>query len=400
MKRTKDEVQREARAFIDQNGGSGIVEMATGTGKSKIPIDIAKAECNSDYKILLVVPTQKLRDVNWRNEFDKWEAIEIWDQCVQRECYASLHKVKGHFDLIIMDEVHNITELNSVFFDQCTFKRIIGLTATMPKKGIKMDILEAQNFKVVYTVSVDEAVQWGLISPYKITIIKTTLNRIIKNVAAGNKQNPFFQSEQDAYNYLSKTIDELQYVKVLDPLTGNTSLERRDLTSSDKKKLEMLIFKRMRLIQNLSSKLAAAVYVRDHMLAKGTRTLIFAGSIAHAQYICHNSFHSKSPKNDTSFDDFSAKRISMLSCVNSLNEGHNIPDVDNALVIQLNSNDLHLIQRIGRIVRYRDGHLAQIYVLVAKNTVDEDWAKKAMKEFDHSNISVIDFSEFHLQNEN
>ena len=401
MKRTKDEVQREARRELEMNGGSGIVEMATGTGKSKIPIDIAKEESSFDYKILLIVPTQKLRDVNWKNEFDKWDASEIWNMNVQKECYASLHKITGHFDLIILDEVHNITEANSIFFTQCTYKRIIGLTATMPNKNLKLDILKTNNLKVVFTVTVDEAVEWGLISPYKITVVKTSLNKVIKNVAAGSKLKPFFQTEQAAYDYVSNSIFNLQYEKELDIITNEYIYQRRqNLTAGDKKKLEMLIFKRLHLIYNLSSKLAAATYIKNFMIPKYTRTLIFAGSIAHAQYMCDHSFHSKTPKSDTSFDDFVSKKINKLSCVNSLNEGHNLPDVDDALVIQLNSSDLNLIQRIGRIVRYRDGHLAQIYIIVAKNTVDEDWAAKALKDFDPSNISEIDFSELKLQHTN
>ena len=304
MNRTKDEVQREARRELELNDGSGIVEMATGTGKSKIPIDIAKEEADYKYKILLIVPTQKLRDVNWKNEFDKWDASEIWNMNVQKECYASLHKINGHFDLIILDEVHNITEANSVFFEQCTYKRIIGLTATMPNKNIKLDILRTNKMKVVFTVTVDEAVEWGLISPYKITVVRTTLNKVNKNVAAGSKLKPFFQTEQAAYDYVSKCIFELQYEKEKDIITNEYFYQRRELTSSERKKLEMLIFKRLHLIYNLSSKLAVATYIKNYLIPKTTRTLIFAGSIAHAQFMCDNSFHSKTPKNDTSFDDF------------------------------------------------------------------------------------------------
>ena len=54
--------------------------------------------------------------------------------------------------------------------------------------------------------TVDEAVEWGLISPYKIIVVKTSLNKVIKNVAAGSKLKPFFQTEQAAYDYVSNSI--------------------------------------------------------------------------------------------------------------------------------------------------------------------------------------------------
>ena len=89
----KDRVQMEAKEAFVANGGWGSVYMATGSGKSKIGVDLAVYDYNvckgvRPSKVLIVVPTEKLRDENWKEEFEKWEAGEVWNT-VERTCYAS-----------------------------------------------------------------------------------------------------------------------------------------------------------------------------------------------------------------------------------------------------------------------------------------------------------------------
>ena len=367
--KTKDEVQSEAGIAIDINNGKGIIAMATGTGKSKVAIDyIAKeASLNFELDALIVVPTEKLRDETWREEFIKWNQEFLWSNNVERSCYASISKIEGrHFNVVILDEGHNITENNSRFFEQNTIDHIVLLTATPPKKLEKIEILNRLDLRVIYEISLDEAVAWGLVSPYKITVIYTTLDSVCKNVKSGTKAKPFFQTEFNSYLYLSTKI----------------------FNSPNK----YLILKRMRLIYDSVSKTDAAKWLLDNYIPKDERTLIFAGTIRQAQVLCENSYHSKSAKTDLSYNRFMAEEINRLSSVRSLNEGQNIPNLNNALIVQLNSNDLDMIQRIGRVVRYREDHLANIIIVVMKETVDEKWLASALSRFDREKIEYLDYS--------
>lgn len=380
MKKTKDEVQREAITALDANHGRGIIAMSTGTGKSRIPILIALREWHPDYKILICVPTEKLRDENWKAEFEKWGASSIWETSVERTCYVSMPKIKNQvYNMVIMDEAHNVTENNSQFFDQNDCYSLIALTATPPENGEKKQLLDDIGLKIIYRVTMDQAVEWGLVAPYKIFIVETELDKVTKNIAAGNKLKPFMQTEQQAYNYLCDQIGKLQRLDYPSP--------------HDKKKLEMLIFRRMHFIYNLPSKLEATRFVIQKLIPREERTLIFAGSIEHAELLCANTYHSKTPKTSTSFDDFAQKRTNVLSCVNSLNEGHNIADLDRAVIEQLNSKSLKMIQRIGRIVRFREGHTAKIIIIVARATMDEEWCKQSLKDFNSANITVYNIND-------
>ena len=362
----RSKVQLEANQAIESAHGFGSVIMATGTGKSKVAVNLAtrKYAENKKSKGLLVVPTEKLRDENWKEEFVKWKALPIYENNITRCCYASLDKFEGEeFDYVILDEGHNITEAKSIFFEQNTVKSCILLTATKPKDFIKNNIISNLNLNVVYELSLDEAVKLGLVAPYDISVINITLNNIDKYIKAGSKTKVFYQTEKKRYEYLS-------------------SLCRRGS--------KFPILNRMRFIYNLRSKTLAAKYILEHIIPKELRTLIFCGSIEQADQVCENRFHSKT--DDKSYELFKKLLIDRMSCVNALNEGHNIPGLDCAFVIQLNSNELNLIQRIGRIVRYRPGHIAKIIILCVTDSVDKNWVEKATLNLNGVNIKSYELS--------
>lgn len=75
-------------------------------------------------------------------------------------------------------------------------------------------------------------------------------------------------------------------------------------------------------------------------------------------------------------------------------EGHNFPGIDSGIVGQLNSKEKDLIQRIGRLIRFRPGHEAQLYIVVAEGTQDEKWLEEATKNLDQSKIEHIRFAQF------
>jgi superfamily II DNA or RNA helicase len=55
-----------------------------------------------------------------------------------------------------------------------------------------------------------------------------------------------------------------------------------------------------------------------------------------------------------------------------------LPDLDCVVIEQLNSQPREFIQRIGRGLRFKEGHTAQIYILVTADTQDEKWMNEAI----------------------
>jgi superfamily II DNA or RNA helicase len=74
-----------------------------------------------------------------------------------------------------------------------------------------------------------------------------------------------------------------------------------------------------------------------------------------------------------------------------MDEGMNLLEPDNALIMQVTSVERSLYQRAGRLLRKRYDkldHKARIVVLVAANSVDEQWFNKASQNLESSRVTT------------
>lgn len=403
----KDKVQKEAEQALSVNNNWGCIGAATGVGKSKIAIDkiISLLKFNSFAKILIVVPTIRLRDKSWIKEFYKWNwngntsiiTNDVWKDNIDKSCYISIAKIKGkEYDLVILDEGHNLNENNCELFVNNKIKHCIWLSATDPNKD-RIKILHNLNLRKIYSITSDEAVKLGIIAPYEITIITTKLDDKVPYIKAGTKTNPFFTTEKSNYQYLTNN-------RFSNPLG---------------------LIKRMQFIYNLKSKTEAAKYILS-LIPEHLRVVIFCGSKKQANEVCENRYYSKpiSPRklsekaksnqidkynkellqyktdieiyNNTvkgKLDLFNSEDINRISCVEALNEGHNIHNPDIGLMNQLSSKSLDFVQRIGRIIRYRPNHVGKIFIICASETEDFNWVRKALKDIDISKVKWLSFDD-------
>lgn len=376
VNKVREKVQNEAiQAVIDNDGG--MIAMATGSGKSRVAVELAKYYCEpftSD--LALLVPTEKLRDENWLEEFEKWGASPLWND-TQSLCYASASKIGGYnFDLVILDEGHNITELASEFFTINNIQRTVLLTATPPTDPIKKQILSDLDIKLVYELTLDQAVRLGFVAPYKITVITVPLDNVTKNIPGGNKKNPFMTTEAATYAYCNRRVQQCF----------------GDQTPQGKAKMQFAILGRMQFIYKIPSKTAVIKFLLDRVIPQEDRTLIFCGNIEQAEEVCPTFYHSKS--SSVAYDAFKNEEINRLSCVKAVNEGHNFPGVDSGIIGQLNSKEKDLVQRIGRLIRFRPGHEAHLYIVVSESTQDEKWLENAIENLDQSKIEYVRIDDF------
>lgn len=434
----KDKIQQTGLLSYKQNNCRSLIAACTGSGKSRIGVLACEDVVNNrpEAKILIVVPTQKLRDKNWQDEFEKWGAMKIYKKNIVRCCYASLAKFTGeYFSLVILDEAHNITENNSQFFTNNTWFAILGLTATPPKAGETKQILNIL-CPTTFVYTLDQGVKHGVVAPYEIYIVKTELDEIRRNIVVELKDGRKFNvTEKERYEFLCKVIedtrtklaklgeacnetkfcdfsftreefDKAEHYKLKKKefevfINGFTEDYKIDLRKyrenkqqlefwTNKHKFQML--DRMRFIYNLESKKEAAQYLLENFINEDAKTIVFCGSIKQANELCgENVFHSS--VKDTALIKFLNDLIKRLGVVEALNEGQNIENVEIEVVVQVNSNEKDIIQRIGRSVRYREGHVALIFIFCCKDTQDESWVTKALKNLDESRITEIEISD-------
>ena len=182
--------------------------LGTGTGKSKVAIDILKqlfldeTLCYSP-RILLLTNSTDLRDNNWKAEFIKWGALDIWD-IITSECYQTVYKWGNtQWDLVIADEIDfALTDAYQDFFHNNTCDMILGLTGFVDNSK---QLLLSQIAPILMEYSTQDAQDAGILNSTQVVFVKYNLSRNPKDITVKFKKNgvetTFTQSENDAYEY-------------------------------------------------------------------------------------------------------------------------------------------------------------------------------------------------------
>jgi len=84
---------------------------------------------------------------------------------------------------------------------------------------------------------------------------------------------------------------------------------------------------------------------------------------------------------------FKEGKINVLSCVLQLNEGVNIPDLQHAIILHSYGNERKAAQRIGRLLRLNPDEVASVHILMFHETVDANWVRSALQDFDRTKIT-------------
>ena len=69
-----------------------------------------------------------------------------------------------------------------------------------------------------------------------------------------------------------------------------------------------------------------------------------------------------------------------------LNEGVNIPNLKQGIILHAYGNERKAAQRIGRLLRLNPDEKAIVHVLCYKETIDEKWVTDALEGFDQSKV--------------
>lgn len=378
----QDLIQQAARKAWKDGGEWGLLAMATGSGKTRCAVLEVKGLFRPEPRhtvipnVYLVVPTEKLRDNNWEDEFVKWEAKEEYTH-LNRYCYASINKVRNQIiDLVILDEGHSLTEHNSAFFTNNSIKRVLVLSATPPdpKAGGadvgKVALFKQFRIKTDFYYPLHQARKDGLVADYEIWVVQTELDSTEKYLEAGPKANRYMQTEEQKYKSLSTMIQKFAIAK-------NYIM------------VKMKSLERMRLIGNSMQKLEVCKLLLEK--CKGNRILVFGGSIDQIERLMPGKvYHSKSGKAGHAYlAAFMAEEADEIGTVAAANEGLNFPNLDIGIIAQISSDSRALVQRIGRCIRHRPDHKSIIFVVLSKRTKDVDWFKAASTDMDQSLIKYI-----------
>jgi len=408
MKITREIANQDVLGLARKNNVI-IVEAATGFGKSKIAIDIhdyMKAGKIFYPKVLLLV-NEIPHKQNWIDEYVKHKKALLTEN-LTIECYASMkNHVNTTWDLVILDEAHHLSDLRQYFLETLRFSKLVLLSATLTKdirRAVEAMFFDKKIAK--YRVSSKQAIESEVLPEPQIFLHELELNNTHANqilTIKKGKPSPVVSTE---FRFIPKYLKNYVGVRDMHLEVKCTELEKynylveqveyfKKAYFNDKQEFRKNLWMRKALDRKIYLGELKTRYVLrcvSEMTNSDNyfeRTIYFCTSIRQADSLGlkgTNVVHSKEKNVERIISDFQEKKIHSLFCVNMLREGMNLRDIDTGYIIQLDGQELHFIQKMGRVMRAKN---PKIHIIFFKSTRDEEYLEKILEHVDTKYVEFI-----------
>lgn len=402
MSDPREQIQDEARqAWLNSNRKNTLI-LPTGSGKSKVAIDLIK-QLNPQ-SILLLTNSQELRDNNWKAEFAKWGYP--WEK-VQSECYQTMYKRGGYWDLIVMDEIDFACteEFGKVFIGlQCD--KLLGLTGFIPEE--KQQFLE-YFAPICYKAHIEDLQQKNILNKSEFIIVEFPLSLDKTIEQKMKKGGTFFTSENDQYKYWDKQFQQASIIKGNIErklrLQSKTYTESKEWQSADWK-FKINATKRKAILNNLQSSITVTKNLIQHIHnQEGNKIIVFSAVTKQSDKL-PNPFHGKTVEDVSGIEKLNSGEINTLSVCKKINRGVNLVGVNYIIRESFDSSETDFLQIHGRLMRLKPDQTAKYIILVPLyrdlvkqpsgrmeysllQTQAEKWKNKMLDTLHSPNVRII-----------
>lgn len=366
-------------------GARGYFEWCTGSGKSYLACLAIKLanERHPDKQINVVVPTTVLEEA-WTDEKKghiKLHGLKNVNVFVINTYVKETHDCA----LLIIDEVHTATGAKSKHFntviDKTKFNWILCLSATLEKEH--KEFLHKRNVKCISTLTADDAVKNGWLSPYKVLCVPIELGdddreRYDKMHKEFNKHFATFNFD---FEFAMKCITNKDARQEL-ATKLNWPLQRIDASVFNWNRNMRL---RKEFLYHIEAKIDAAIEITTHLQMQ---TILFGQSIKGADKIneqlgdkCveyHSKITAKTLKENLKRLRDGRTKVDYISSAKGLEAGFDLPNLQLGITWSRTSKALRATQTLGRILRKVEGKTAYFIELYVPDTQDENWLKKSL----------------------
>jgi superfamily II DNA or RNA helicase len=369
--------QEEALTNWLAAGSTGVVVLPTGAGKTFVA---AMAIHETGLKALAVVPTIDLLQ-QWRGALAAALALPADEigifgggekdlqpiTIITYDSAALYPRELRHFGLLIFDECHHLPAPTYRLIAESAFTPLrLGLSAT-PERGdmAHMDLEELIGPEV-YRRSPAELTAGRFLAQYQEKRIDVALSS--EDEARYNEQRRIFRSFLQRRHIILRSPEDFQqkliYMSARDPEARTAMLAWREA-------------------RNIAMN-APAKYTEIETLLRLHATdqvILFSEYNAVVEEIsrrfCIPNITYKTPAEErrTILDRFRSGQYTKLATGRVLNEGVDVPDCRVAIIVSGNSTKREYIQRLGRILRPKEGQ-AQLYELITGGTTEEEIARR------------------------
>lgn len=365
MKKNRDIVQKEALEAVANYKKAGIA-VSMGVGKTLIGLKHMAMNYHDTSRFLVVASKRSILS-EWLAEASK-HGLDYLIPHITLTTYLSIDKElckpTADFDVVYLDECHSLLYSHDTPL-KTHFGKILGLTGSPPKysyseKGVMVD----RYCPIVYTYETDNAIEDNILNDYKIIVHMLPLNTA-KDIKVEKGNGVWYTSERANYDYWSSRVDG----------------------AKNKKELQIMSIMRMKAMMEFSSKERLAIKLLRSIEDK---CIVFANTQEQADRMCAYSYHSNNVSSDENLMLFKLGEITKLSAVLQLNEGVNIPNLKQGIILHAYGNERKSSQRIGRLLRLNPDDTATVHILCYKDTVDERWVNSALETFDNNKIKFVE----------
>lgn len=386
---TREDIKNEILAL---SGNNWLLELATGTGKSKLAIDKIKQQSltMSKAQILIVVP-RNVHKENWSEELKKW-----WPECpysITYTTYVSFPKYKGKWEFIIYDECHHLSERCREALCDFDVVHSVLLSATV-SNSLKDEFREVFDNLTVYKMGLRDVIEEGILPDPVVYLIPLPLpdnfptKTILKNPKAKGKViecswksrwNYLRQKEHpvkihcNARQYYSDLCSQIEYWKKRFMSSRNKAAKNKWLR---------LCSERLKFLSD--EKVDCVRFILK--ILENSRTLTFCNSIEQTEKLGKYCINSRNKSSIDNYNKFNNGEIGHITACNMLNESMNLTNCQVGIYANLNSSETIIKQRTGRLLRHPHPVIVIPYF---ENTREEELVEKMLEGYNPKLVNRI-----------
>ena len=346
----------------------GVIVMPTGTGKTYVAISIIQDYLKSGKRVAVIVPTIPLMR-QWKSKLKEYGIESGLFYSRKKETYkVTIFVLKSallyvdklrRYDLIIFDEVHHLASKQCIkILSLVKDKDLLGLTASLERFD-KRHYLILRYMPICYYMSLSEARERGIVARARVIEVPVELT----------------PSEMSKYLAIESRIRRLvasadRIEEVEDELTPLLTLRRLICSNAENKVNAVLDI--CKFVDDRVILFSESIFSIERLFTVLMRSRVSA-----------RVYHSLMPlsKRKMTLELWRKNRFKVLLACRALDEGIDVPEVRNCIILCNSLSVRQLVQRLGRVLRPKRD-VVNIYVIYAKNTYEErvkDEVKKLLK---------------------
>lgn len=371
---TREEIHDLALSKVDMTKYM-ILELITGFGKSKLAIDLINHICDRVFRndesptTVLILVAKTVHKQTWKDEIEKWGGVKT--DYVTIECYESLKKYEGaYFDVVVADEMQHLSEARLEVLDTLHINEaFIGLSATI-KRDMR-DMFIRFHDACVIKCGLREAVDDEVLPEPTVYLLPLTLDNSIYKYRTKRFGKEVTTTQKGYYNSVSSLIEwyKNKYFN-----SRNERMKNLWLSTAGK-----------RLKWCAEQKEALVLHLLDKF--RNYKTLTFCSSIEQSERLGKYNITSKNKASVKNLEMFNLNKIKHITACNILNEGVNLTNCRIGIFCNLNSSEIVVKQRVGRILRHKSPIIIIPYF---KDTREEELVQKMIEEYSEDSIISVD----------